>query len=325
LKNYTFLEINKKEAFKIWQESSCQSVYTNPRALDCLNLKKKLISYYAAKVNDKFICYWPIYCDKKNKISIPYNFYYFGPVWSDNIKKYPIHSLINIKLSIYEGLLRKILSIHKTIHFNTHYLENDIRYFNWLVNSGLTSCNLLKSAIITPKYTAIVDNFLDYKKKWRNLRIRKLKLIEKYSGVLMVDKHITKNEFINLYYKSMKNKLKDKKNDNDFINSIDFFFNLVNKNFGYFITIKEKKSKKVLATSLILKDNKSSHLVYNIANLDWKEKGIMQMLINENFKKNVQDNIKIFDFNGANSYIGADDKHSYGSVEKLYFDIVLKG
>ena len=325
MKKYTFLEIDKMEAFKIWQESFCQSVYTNPEVLDCLNLKKKLISFYAAKLNDKLICYWPIYYDKINKISIPYNFYYFGPVWSETIKKYPIHSIINIKLSIYDGLVSLILRSHKIIHFNTHYLDNDIRYFNWLASPGFANQNLLKSAIITPKYTAIIDNFFDYKKKWRNLRIRKLKLIDKYSDMLTVDNNITKNEFIKLYYDSTKRKLESKKNYNNFNNSIDFFFKLVNRNFGYFITIKEKNSKKIVAASLILQDNKSSHLVYNIASSDWKEKGAMQMLINENFKKNIRDNIKIFDFNGANSYIGADDKHSYGSVAKLYFDIILKG
>ena len=324
MKKYSFLEINKKEALKIWQESSCQSVYTNPEAVDYLNLKKKSISHYGAKVNGELICYWPIYYDKINNLSIPYNFYYFGPVWSDNIKKYPMHSIINIKLNVYDGLLREILSVHKTIHFNTHYLENDIRYFYWLVNSGLSDRNLLKSAIITPKYTAIIDNFLDYKKKWRNLRIRKLKLIEKYSSLLIVDNYITKNEFINLYYKSMEKKLQEKKNNIDFNDSIDFFFNLVNRNFGYFLNIKEKGSKKTIGASLILKDNKSSHLVYNIACSEWKDKGVMQMIINENFKNNIDRNINIFDFNGANSYIGADDKHSYGSVEKLYFDIVLK-
>ena len=156
------------------------------------------------------------------------------------------------------------------------------------------------------------------------MRIRKLKLIEKYSSLLIVDNYITKNEFINLYYKSMEKKLQEKKNNIDFNDSIDFFFNLVNRNFGYFLNIKEKGSKKTIGASLILKDNKSSHLVYNIASSEWKDKGVMQMIINENFKNNIDRNINIFDFNGANSYIGADDKHSYGSVEKLYFDIVLK-
>ena len=30
-----------------------------------------------------------------------------------------------------------------------------------------------------------------------------------------------------------------------------------------------------------------------------------------------------FDFNGANSLVGADDKHSYGSKYRLYFELEL--
>ena len=34
--------------------------------------------------------------------------------------------------------------------------------------------------------------------------------------------------------------------------------------------------------------------------------------------------IKIFDFNGANSPIGADDKNSYGGENRLFFELELR-
>ena len=56
------------------------------------------------------------------------------------------------------------------------------------------------------------------------------------------------------------------------------------------------------------------------ANEIWKKKGIMAWGLNNLFYKYVG-KYKYFDFNGANSPLRGDDKHSYGSYEKLYFQL----
>jgi len=57
-----------------------------------------------------------------------------------------------------------------------------------------------------------------------------------------------------------------------------------------------------------------------LAEKNWKKKGIMAWGIN-NLLDSYVSKFKNFDFNGANSPLRGDDKHSYGSKEKLYFHL----
>ena len=71
---------------------------------------------------------------------------------------------------------------------------------------------------------------------------------------------------------------------------------------------------------MVLFDKDSVHLVLNSCENNWRKKGIMAWgtnnLINDYIGK-----FKYFDFNGANSPLRGDDKHSYGASEKLYFQL----
>ena len=85
----------------------------------------------------------------------------------------------------------------------------------------------------------------------------------------------------------------------------------------------KKKTKKILSFCYVLEDPQSVNLIFNFADKDWKNNGIMQL----NIAKVIEyclNKKKILDFNGANSYVGADDKASYGTEEKIYFSFINK-
>ena len=71
----------------------------------------------------------------------------------------------------------------------------------------------------------------------------------------------------------------------------------------------------------MLYDNNSSHLVFNLASKRWKEKGIMSWCIHKTIIDAKKKGKNIFDFNGANSPLRGDNKHSFGSKSVLYFKI----
>ena len=68
---------------------------------------------------------------------------------------------------------------------------------------------------------------------------------------------------------------------------------------------------------------KTSNLVLNLNENNFKNKGSNSYLINEVFKYCINNKIYTLDFNGANSPNRADDKHSYGTTSKNFYEIFL--
>ena len=57
---------------------------------------------------------------------------------------------------------------------------------------------------------------------------------------------------------------------------------------------------------------------------DWKKRGLMIYLYKKLFDSCFEDKTEYFDFNGANSSKGADEKSTFGTYAKLYFEIKIK-
>ena len=82
---------------------------------------------------------------------------------------------------------------------------------------------------------------------------------------------------------------------------------------GFKIKIKE------LISLIMLGNAKYFNLILNLSDINYQKTGVFPGSLET---LNNQKNKKIFfDFNGSNSLIGSDDKHSYGSNYRLYFEI----
>ncbi len=126
-------------------------------------------------------------------------------------------------------------------------------------------------------------------------------------------------EIIEIYSKSNSSNL-NKAHRDILFKDIKNICELANKKFGAVQCYKEKITNKIVYFNVVLFDKNSIHLVLNCSNKNWKKKGIMAWGLNNLFYKYVG-KYKYFDFNGANSPLRGDDKHSYGSYEKLYFHL----
>ena len=59
----------------------------------------------------------------------------------------------------------------------------------------------------------------------------------------------------------------------------------------------------------------------NLSDINYKKTGVTALALYEAIKQSKKTKNINFDFNGSNSLIGSDDKHSYGSNYRLYFEI----
>ena len=95
---------------------------------------------------------------------------------------------------------------------------------------------------------------------------------------------------------------------------------LADNGFGEIRCVKEKKTNELIYFNVVLFDKNSVHLALNSCEKKWKKLGIMAWGIND-LLNNYVNKFDKFDFNGANSPLRGDDKHSYGAIEKLYFQL----
>jgi RNase H-fold protein (predicted Holliday junction resolvase) len=254
-------------------------------------------------------CIWPL-CIVKNASNKPHNFYYFGPIFENsiinnkrlNLKK--IFSIIKCYLKFFSFFLKKI-------EFSTKYL-----FINQII-SFLNTSNIFREQSIQLKATAVVNKNKEY--EWRKLRLRQL---QKFKKNYLEKTNITSKLTDERKAMDLAIKFYNSKNINHtkHINSLKNFLNHSSSNIIklYF----QDKKNSLVGLLILLKDKEFFHLAYNIADINWKKKGLMPFMINELFKIAKKENLNI-DFNGANSLIGSDDKISYGSNLEYYLDVEI--
>ncbi len=314
MEKYTIKSIDLSEAIKIWDTSPNACIYNSPSFLNNFNN----IRFIAVSKGNEVMCCWPIFSYEK-KMIIPNFFYYFGPFWSKKITEQSVHSWLSTSSNVYLKFIDFFSKNFEEINFQLHYTLLDIRIFDWWNYESKNK----KKFKIAPKYSAIIDlskkkNLKEIMSDYRYVRRYEIKnFIEMQDKLENCDQDIEKMCALYLNNNSQKyNKNQEKSLKND----IENICNLANKGFGKINCFKEKKTNLLIYFNVVLFDKNSVHLVLNSCENKWKKLGIMAWGTNNllNYYVNKFDK---FDFNGANSPLRGDDKHSYGALEKLYFQL----
>ncbi len=304
--------ISSYTAQTIWDNSFEANVFNNPFFLKNF----KVIKFYGCFFNGEAIAAWPIYINytkKKTIADIPWNFYYFGPFIHNNITSKPLHTKLRKIFDIYELYLLYFKSYFKKINFSLYWKNQDIRYFKWL-SEKYTFLNVK----INIRYTALIKNTFNIN-DWRRVRIQELKKIRNLENSFYITAK-TKHD-ISDYLLIVKETIpveqfnKDKHLYKKLIKLI-----LENNNS---ISIIDNTNKELIGFGCVLRDKISHHLIFNFVKDSWKKKGLMVYLYKSLIENCFNGNLKYFDFNGANSFIGADDKSALGSNQELYFNIEI--
>ncbi len=300
------------KATKIWETSPNACIYNNPNFLK--NFKK--IKILAAFKGDEIMCCWPIFVSK-NKLIIPNFFYYFGPYWSNRSKEQPKHSWLSASNNIYSKFIEYFIKNFKEINFQLHYSLLDVRIFDWW-NYGTKK----KKFKIIPRYSAIINlenkSHKEIVSNYRYVRRYEIKNFHKFYNKIGTCKYDF-NDMAKLYIDN--NSVQYTKSEKIILkNEIKHLCKIANAGFGKINCFKDKITDNLVYFNVVLFDEKSVHLAINSCDKKWKKTGLMAWGI-DNLLNEYNGKINLFDFNGANSPLRGDDKHSYGAEEQLYFQL----
>lgn len=314
--NLNLQKVDIKTAQLFCEISKQSSFFTNPKYI--CNFEKTIDWWIVSKGQEK-ICLWPIFKSKDHKVDLPLFSYYFGPVWSDSYMQSSNHSQLSKRNNVFDIFLKKFIQEYTNLVSQLNFSDHDIRFFIWWNN------NKQKEFKIYPKYSSVIEDLSkksenDIIMNFRELRRRMLKKAQKNQNILL-SHDFTYDEIISLYKETLKRKSQEV--EKNVPEKIKTFYDLCSKNYCKMIGYREKSSGKLISIILIAYDNKTSNLVLNLSSFDWKDSGVTALNMLNAIKYTKDNGLNNFDFNGANSPIGADDKQSYGGNYKLYFEIKL--
>ncbi len=309
-------KVDLETALNFSNKSNLTTFFTNPNTIR--NFKFK-IDWWIVYKGEEPLCLWPINKDNDKIVKLPLFFYYFGPIWSNNFIQLSDHSILSKRNKVIDVFVQKFLKEYKNLICQFHYTDHDMRYFLWWNKDNY------KKFEIIPKYTSIIENINEKNEKeiisgFRELRKRMLKKAQKNDDIYFEDS-FSYEEIFHLY----KNTIEKKKQtfEKTVPDLINFFHKLCNKGTCKTIGYREKKNQKLISVILLAFEKNTANVILNLSSDQWKESGITALNMLSAIKYSKENKIVNFDFNGANSPIGADDKQSYGGKSKLYFEIKL--
>ena len=314
--NLSLKKVEIESAQLFCEKSEQETFFTNPKYI--CNLDKKIDWWIVSKGEEK-ICLWPIFTSPENNVDVPLFSYYFGPVWSNSFLNSSNHSKLSKRNKVLEIFIKKFIIKYKNLVSHFHYSDHDMRFFNWWNYTNQ------RKFIITPKYSSVIENL--HKKSedeillgFRELRRRMFKKAKKNKDIVS-DQTFEYEEILSLYKETIKRK--NQEIEEGVPEKIKIFYDLCKKDFCKMIGYRNKSNGKLISIILLAFANRTSNMILNLSAYDWKESGITALNMFSAIKYSKEKKFANFDFNGANSPIGADDKQSYGGAYKLYFEVQL--
>jgi hypothetical protein len=316
----TIKPIANGDVLAFWEDSPHSSIFTHPIVLQTLS---KNVDWWIAEKGNQPQCLWPVCSPDGQQIGIPELTYYVGPLWAQDVYPLPGHRSLARTTEVYEGFIKQLLLEYGEIHACFPKGLIDMRVFDWWNYHQKDQPRFN----IRPRYTACIDDLhlkseADIVAGFRQLRRRELRAMLNQTPPPRSNRWTT-DDLIRLYMDVVDDQDSLIKNMN--CEQIPAFVELVQKGFGEVIAFQDPASQRIISACLLLFSAKEANMVFNLVDNDWRSTGLAAWMIKESILTAQSKGMVCFDFNGANSPNRGDDKHSYGAMPVLYFEIKYPG
>lgn len=301
---------------KLFQSSSQHATFfSDPEILKKVYYSVDWWAYYHGK---EILCVWPVVLDETQKPIKNYYFtYYIGPMWANNWPDFPVHKSLDISNKVYNAFLDA---------FNQNYARitslfpaglEDIRPFIWR-----NQIHPSEHHAIEIKYTAIIElTSLDLLlKDFRQVRRWELKNAD-LSGLEFMYDTFEITDILSFYNMNIPPQESRELAES---NKILFNYLALDKSFGVrTISALEKSSGQTVGFAFIGVYNGTANIIINNVSKKYKENKsyLPTYLLYLIIKQFLGEGNNFLDFNGANSFKLADNKHSFGARAVPYFTI----
>lgn len=268
---------------------------------------------------EEIICIWPVPLGKNKEPlkGLPFT-YYVGPIWKKPLPTLPEHRALHISKLVYGQFVEKFLQEYSSLKFELPFNLIDIRPFLWLKSD-------FYNIEVETKYSALIEvsPFEIMSSKFRQVRRWELKKVSRSTYIIDYDIHNC-DEVVK-FYKAQGFMYDVAEAEYPVLKTLENYLHL-DKSFGiHSISIRDTATKELIGFALLGVFNTTMNIILSITRKQKNEDLILSTALHELiFKFAYSNNIKLIDFNGANSEKLSDAKHSWGATPILYFRIGIR-
>lgn len=289
-------------------------MFNNPDVISTLSDDH---SWWVASKGDEPFLVWPVHLGKKKRPAVPPFAYFFGPMWSPVAESRPMSSVYSDRLCAYSEMVEFLVSRFGGVANSLHPTLTDIRAFSWWGH------NTEQHFEVSPRFTAQIRDLQSKTSgqllaSYRELRRREIKRVERSLACIVVS-HVEEVVVKSLYAAAFEKQGQAPYGTD--MNAIHNLLTLVEKGHGFIVGALSKVSKEIDSMTLVLSDGITANMVLNLTNPAKRVSGVGAWTVHKSIEKAQELGLQTFDFNGANSPMRADDKHSYGAEEVLFFSV----
>ena len=311
MSNVEIVQIDAQRATLFWTEAIGSTVFTNPSVLEIL---AEEVYWFAAIKGSETKCIWPICKSVDGMFRPPGGTYWVGPLWSKKSVLIAKHSYLSETLDVYNTFIDFFIRTFGAFSCDLTLDLDDIRAFDWW-NWGEDESVRFS---FSPRYTTQLDLSSGFSKEgYRRNRKRQIRDFD-LTGLNFENTSAEVSELLNLYRLDIED---DPVTNQLLTKSFEKFQKVASLGFGNAISARERKTGSLVGYSLTLESFNVSNHIFNFSTPDWKNLGLHAWLTNRTIEQAFERGCRTFDFNGANSPSRGDDKHAYGSVHKMFFQI----
>lgn len=313
----TIETVNAEEARKFWERQNDAPIFMHPHVLEPMCNQ---VDWWLSFWNGQPVCLWPI-CHKHDGTHHPPDLSaYVGPMWDESLLERKASRWWSITHQVQEELLRLLVGRYRNFMFELPPGTSDIRVFQWFARENAASVRVL----IEPRHTAIIRrpeivSFANITENFGRDRRRNLQRVQERGYIECADP--SPEDLYALYVSTLQRKFSHdlaERRRNEVISLISS----VKKGFGCIIAYQNECG--APAGFALNMDNGSTALAILIASSDSaRAEGLQTLMTLQSIKRSFESGAEIYDFMGANSRVGAEEKHRYGAWPAIFFRIYV--
>ena len=271
--------------------------------------------YWGVKKGNEVILVWPVF---RGGSATPPLCYYYGPTWSGkHLDVHPSSRVIDAAQA-YAAIIHHLIEKYGRVKASLSPSLTDVRGLIWPTSH-------LSERAFVPRFTAVLDLRADSADLLAGLRKDRRKWLRRFAASDYVICHECRpDEVLRLYAEMHARKAINGPSDPQ----IPEITNLLDRAIDVpwsFVGIRSPTTHELLSFQLALDGKMTRNAVIQATSDAGREIGAATVVQWESILQAKQMGLSFFDFNGANSLTGAEEKHSFGAVPQLYFEISLAG
>lgn len=276
------------------------------------------IDWWGYFEGNEIVCVWPVALDK-NKTPVKNYFftYYVGPMWAHRLPEFPSHKSSNYANKVYNSFLDMFSQSYRNATYIFSTELRDIRPFIWRNQNSKDEIHEIEVKYTAKIHLTDTNSILENFRQVRRWELKNSNL----EGLEFVYDNFDTVDIIKFYNENTPQSELPHAPD---LEQVLYRYLTLDKNLGIrSIRVKEVSSGFTVGFTLLGIHNGTVNIIINNVDKKYKEnKSYLSTYLNYLvLEKFLEEGNLFVDFNGANSPMLADSKHSFGAQAVSYFKV----